>query len=130
MKKVLLLAPIFIMAIVTGCKKEFKQEENLPVITFISPVQGGVYTTGDTVPIKASFSDDTKVQAISADVNRQLPVSSIFNCAKAYNNKTAVLDTFMVIPLSLYGNYQFDLYCQDPYNNFTIQSITFTANVP
>lgn len=129
MKRVLLLAPIF-LAIVAGCKKDFKKEENLPIINFISPVQGGVYTTGDTVPVKATFGDDTKVQAFSGDINRQLPVSSIFNCAKTVNSKTAVLDTFMVIPSALNGTYQFDLYCEDPYNNFIIKSITFTANLP
>ncbi len=129
MKRVLLLAPIF-LAIVAGCKKDFKKEDNAPVITFVSPVEGGVYTAGDTVPVKAVFNDDTKVQAYSADVNKFVYASSIFTYSKTTNSNPAALDTFMVIPSAFYGNYQFVLYCQDPYGNFTTKSANFMVELP
>lgn len=122
---------LFMLIIFTpACRKDFKEETNPPTINIISPVQGAVYTTGDTVPIKVNFIDDTRIQAYAGNVDRFLPASSIFHCAYSPNSYGAILDTFMVIPGVLYGDYQCIIYCQDPYENISSKTITFSAELP
>lgn len=130
MSRVFTLIMLVLLGFVSACRKDFKKEYNAPLINIISPANGATYTCGDTVPVKVNFGDDTKVQAIAGNINRFLPASSIFDCAKTMNTKTATLDTFMVIPGVLYGNYQFEVYAQDPYENFTLKTVNFTAILP
>lgn len=111
---------------VVGCKKKFS-EGNAPSVYINSPVDGGIYEAGDTVPVKMTFTDDSKVQAYITEIKMLAPASNIFTYSNSPYVQTSVLDTFMVIPSAMHGQYEVIIWIQDPYENITNKVIHFTA---
>lgn len=126
MKNYFLLITLFIV-VFEACKRDdFRLESNAPVIYVTKPQDATAYNVSDTVFIKAIFSDDTRIEAYSIDVRR--PDVSIFRMTLVPNFSPSVLDTFIVIPSAMPGNYQVVYYCEDPYDNITIKAVNFTAS--
>ncbi len=128
MKKIFFVAPLFLFAFAACEESGIFKEENPPVITVSQPTEGGVYQTGDTLFIKGSLSDDTNVQTYTVDV-KKTNANNILHYVKISEADTTTipLDSFVVIPFAIPGDYQLIIYCEDPNDNFTNKVVNFTA---
>jgi len=128
MKKIFFAVPIILFAL-TACEESgiFK-EENPPVITVTQPTEGAIYSVSDTIYIKGNFSDDTNVQTYTVDV-KKVNSNNIMSYTKIneLDTTTIPLDTFVIVPTAMTGNYQLILYCEDPNDNFTNKVVNFSV---
>ena len=53
--------PCVLMMILLGCKKS---DETAPVVTLISPTENQTFTSGQTVTVKATITDDTGIHMV------------------------------------------------------------------
>lgn len=128
MKKIIFVAPLFLFALAACEESGVFKEQNPPTISVTSPAEGTVYHVGDTVHIKGSFSDDTNVQTYTVDI-KKVNSNNILHYTKISEADTTTipLDSFVVIPIAMPGDYQLQLYCEDPNDNFTNKVVNFSA---
>jgi len=110
----ILLAGLIILFILSSsCKKE--EENKLPVITVISPLENSTYNVASKIPVEAEIEDDKLIESISVvlvDENLKpvMDSKSYFPNSKSFS----LLDDYHISDLSLNsGDYYMKIRAND-----------------
>jgi len=152
-KSKLLIILCLLLASLSGCKKKNDPEPipdtTKPAITLANPTAGQSFVPGNTIPFKATFSDNDLLKnyeiaiskaATSGLILKIVPTSVPFSYVKSSTNFTAgvkqqeIILSDILIPansattITTPGKYNFKVTCVDGSNNSTVTTVEININ--
>jgi len=119
MKKLLTIA---LLVLLLGCKKS---DEEPPVITMISPLQNNTIPGGQTVPVKATITDNEGIHMVHA-ICIDDQGGHMLHFEEHFDGKTFSLN--QSFPTISGRKYTLTIEAQDHADNVTTKVIEVTAN--
>lgn len=119
-----------IVLLMSCAKEDIVYDEDIPLIKIHSPVNQGVFTSGDTIDIHVVISDNDELHEIEAKIMAESMGAEELVWELATHTHEATYDVYyrLVVPSGITPtDYTLEVEASDHHNNIGQKSLTFQA---